>query len=82
MSNEQLKYSIHSLLEEIEDADLLKSIYILLQRTQVSDEVVGYEIDGTPISEDDLVASILEEKASVARGERISFEDMKKELGL
>ena len=79
MSNEQLKYTIGNLLEEIEDTELLNSIYILLKHTQVQDDIVGYEVDGTPISEEALVASILEDRPNDAL---ISFEDMKKELGL
>lgn len=82
MSNEQLKYSISHLLDEIEDTELLNSIYVLLKHTQPMEDIVGYEVDGSAISEEELIASILEDKPGIAAGQVISFEDMKKELGL
>lgn len=82
MSNEQLKYSISHLLDEIEDTELLNSIYVLLKHTQPAEDIVGYEVDGSAISEEELVASILEDRPGIAAGQVISFEDMKKELGL
>jgi hypothetical protein len=39
-------------------------------------------VDGSAISEEELIASILEDKPGIAAGQVISFEDMKKELGL
>ncbi len=82
MSNEQLKYSISHLLDEIEDTELLNSIYVLLKHTQPAEDIVGYEVDGSAISEEELIASILEDRPGIAAGQVISFEDMKKELGL
>lgn len=82
MSNEQLKYSISHLLDEIEDTELLNSIYVLLKHTQPVEDIVGYEVDGSAISEEELIASILEDRPGIAAGQVISFEDMKKELGL
>lgn len=80
MSNEQLKYSISNLLDEIEDTELLNSIYVLLKHTQPTKDIVGYEPDGSAISEEELIASILEDKPAIAAGQVISFEAMKKEL--
>ena len=82
MSNEKLKNSINHLLDKIDDTELLNSIYVLLKHTQPTEDIVGYEVDGSAISEEELIASILEDRLGIAAGQVISFEDMKKELGL
>jgi len=82
MSNEQLKYSISHLLDEIEDTELLNSVYVLLKHAKPAENIVGYEPDGGAISEEELIASILEDRPGITAGQVISFEDMKKELGM
>lgn len=84
MSTKDLKLSIIQLLENTTDAEVLQSIYVLLTRLQpeASSDTVGYEADGEPISEEELIHSILEGSRQVREGEKISMEDLKRELGL
>ncbi len=82
MSTLELRHSISSLLEQTEDAELMQSILILLRKsfTRPAAGIAGFEVDGTPITEDELVASILEGSREVRAGKKITLADLKKEL--
>lgn len=82
MSTIELRHSIGSLLEQTEDAELMQSILILLRKsvTQPAPGIVAFEADGAPITEEELVASILEGSLEVRAGKKIALIDLKKEL--
>lgn len=82
MSTVELRLSIVALLEQTEDAELMQSILVLLRKSMAvpAPGVVAYEADGTPLTEDELVASILEASREVREGKKISLDDLKKEL--
>ncbi len=82
MSTIELRLSIVALLEQTDDAELMQSILVLLRKSLAvpAPGVVAYEADGTPITEDELVASILEASQEVREGKKISLDDLKKEL--
>ncbi|HMQ60775.1 MAG TPA: hypothetical protein PKE06_08905 [Flavilitoribacter sp.] len=84
MSTQELRFSINRLVEQTEDPDILKSILILLAKSVSPDEsnTIGFTIDEQPITEDELVASILEGKAEISQGIKIPFENLKKEFGI
>ncbi|MDO8367662.1 MAG: hypothetical protein Q7T20_12750 [Saprospiraceae bacterium] len=82
MSTLELRHSISSLLEQTEDAELMQSILVLLRKsvTLPAAGFAAFEADGTPITEDELVASILEGSREVRAGKKIALADLKKEL--
>ncbi len=82
MSTVELRLSIVALLEQTDDAELMQSILVLLRKSLAAPApgVIAYEADGTPITEDELVASILEAGKEVREGKKISLVDLKKEL--
>lgn len=82
MTTQDLKLSIVDLLEDTSDAEVLQSIYVLLTRIQPTeqDDIAGYEADGEPITEEALVASILEGSREARAGQKISMENMRAEL--
>jgi len=82
MSTTELRFSIASLLEQTDDAELMQSILVLLRKslTLPAPGIAAYEADGTPITEDELVASILKASQEVRAGKKIALADLKKEL--
>ena len=82
MSTNELRLSIASLLEQTDDAELMQSILILLRKSLAmpAPGIAGYEADGTPITGDELVASILEASQEVRMGKKVALADLKKEL--
>ena len=80
MGAPELKFSIHQMLDDTEDPEVLALVYALLKKFTLlgSDEnVVGYEADGTPISDSEFVSSILESSRESRAGQTLSHEEMK-----
>jgi|GEM_PF-660522 len=83
MTVQELKLSIADLLEYTNDTEVLQSIYTLLRKLpQEEEDIVGYEVEGEPISEDELVASLLEASRESKVGNRITMSELKREFGL
>lgn len=85
MNAPELKFSIFELLNDTEDPEVLALIYALLKKfslTETSENVVGYEADGTPISDDEFVSSILESSQESKQGKVLTNEEMKTLLGI
>ena len=82
MSTIELRRSITSLLEQTDDIELMQSVLVLLRKSLAvpAPGIAGYEADGTPITEDELVASILESSQEVREGKKIAFDDLKRAL--
>lgn len=82
MSTQEIRSSIVALLDQTDDAELMQSILILLRRSLVPPAVssAAFEADGTPISEEDLVESILQGSREVRAGKKIALKDLKQEL--
>ena len=82
MSTRELRHSIATLLNQTEDAELMQSILVLLSRSlaQPAPGIAAYEADGAPITEDELVKSILEAGKEIQAGNKIALTDLKKEL--
>ncbi len=82
MNTNHLRLSISNLLEQTEDAELMRSILTILQKSlAISDSgIAAYDADGTPISEEELIASILDAREDMRAGNKILLADLKKEL--
>ena len=82
MSTRELRFSIASLLEQTEDAELMQSILVLLSKSlaQPAPGIAAYEADDAPISEDELVTRILGASQEVRAENKIALTDLKKEL--
>ncbi len=82
MSTKEIRSNIVTLLEQTDDAELMQSILILLRRslTRPAPNAAAYEADGTPISEEELVKSILDGSREVRGGKKIGLKDLKNEL--
>lgn len=56
MTTQELKLTIHELVNSTNDPDVLQGIYLLLKKILLlDDEVIGFEADGTPILLEDFV---------------------------
>jgi len=84
MSARDLKFSIHQLLEQTHDTETLALVYALLKKLSLAEtsEIVGYEADGKPITEEEFVESVLESSREAREGKVISHAEMKKLLGI
>lgn len=82
MSTLELRYSISALLEQTDDTELMQSILVLLRKSLAlpAPGIAAYEADGTPITEDELVASILGASVEMRAGKKIALADLKQEL--
>ena len=84
MSARDLKLSIHQLLEQTEDTETLALVYALLKKLTFFDEsgIIGYEPDGTPITDEEFVESVLESSREAKTGKIFTHAEMKTLLGI
>lgn len=83
MDTHEIKLSLHDLINETDDPEILQSIHVLLKRLLAFSpkNVAGYEPDGTAVSDEELVSSVLESREDVQRGNFYTLEAMKAQLG-
>lgn len=82
MSVQDIRLNIHQLLEETSDKDLLKT-YLNLLQTLVkfkSQQVIGYDMDGNPITASSISSQADEAVKRVKAGNFIRHEDLMKEV--
>jgi hypothetical protein len=80
MTAQELKLNIHDLVNGTDDPEILQSIYVLLKKLlyiESDEDILGYEADGTPITADDFIRSIMEADEDVEQGNGLSHEAMK-----
>ncbi len=78
MGTAELRKEVHSLIEKA-DKGFLKKVYAM-SKEQEKAIVVGYEVDGTPITQEDLIKQAREASAQVKTGNYITQEDLEKEM--
>jgi len=57
-----------------------KSKISIMKPTVKTSEIAGFEPDGTPISNADLVKSVLKGSREAKAGKKVSFDELKTEL--
>ena len=79
MTTQELRITIHELVNKTEDQDVLQGIYLLLNKllSAEDEDIVGYETDGTPITTDEFIRSIIEADEDIEKGNIISLQAMK-----
>ena len=83
MTNQELKLTIHELVNKTDDPDVLQGIYLQLKKLLTADDDnIGFEADGTPITTDDFIRSIMEADKDIEAGHGISHEEMKAKYGV
>lgn len=70
---------IHSHLHQIDENALNRIYKVIESRLGNQEDVVGYEVDGTPIMKAQHIKSIKEAEDQIDRGEFITLEDLEKE---
>lgn len=81
MSTVDMRAEMHQMIDEVDNA-LLEAIHAMLgtyKKRQEEDPIVGYEIDGTPLTLSTLEKQADEAVAQVERGEYITLEELEKE---
>ncbi|NBC06155.1 MAG: hypothetical protein GVY26_03075 [Bacteroidetes bacterium] len=81
MSTVEMRAKVHKMIDEV-DNTLLEAIHAMLetyQKRQEDDPVVGYEVDGTPVTASTLEKQADEAMEQVARGEYITLAELEKE---
>lgn len=84
MTTQELKITIQNLVNETDDPEILQSIYVLLKKlilAEAEEDIIGYEADGTAITSDDFLHSILDADLDIENGNFISFETIKTKYG-
>lgn len=78
MGTAELRKKVRSVVDKVDDKFLKK--VLALDKEHEKTIVVGYEPDGTPITEEDLVKEAKEASARVKAGNYITQEDLEKEV--
>ncbi len=82
MTTQELKLSIHGLVNKTDDPDVLQSIYLLLKKLLAADDdIIGFEADGTPVTVEDFIRSVQEADDDMEAGNSIPHETMKARYG-
>ena len=85
MSTPEIKMSIHQMLDDVEDPEILALVYAMLKKFIISDldeHIIGFEADGTPVTDSEFVKSVLESSNDAKSGQIFSQKEMKALLGL
>ncbi len=79
MKSAEIKEYIHQNIDKL-DSRFLQAMYAMMQ-SYISDEnsIVGYRVDGEPISKRELKSSVLEAEKRIEAGEYTTQEDLEKE---
>jgi len=80
MNSAALKKELHSYIEKA-DNKFLKMVHALAKSYEDDEDiVVGYEVDGTPISKETIVKEAREASAQVKSGNYITQENLENEV--
>lgn len=84
MSAVEIKAEIKRYLEQVEDERFLKVVHSMLdtylkESSEEEDPIIGYEVDGTPITTSTFLEQAEESMAEVKRGEYTTLEELEKE---
>ncbi len=82
MTVQDLRSSIYQVLENIDDPMVLEAYHAILQNLiKIQNaQLVGYELNGGPISKADLERNVLEAKNRVKEGKSINHDDFKNDI--
>ena len=78
MGTAELRKELHSYIDKA-DEGFLKMVYAISKDHEKA-IVVGYEVDGTPITQEGLIKQAREASAQVKAGNYITQEDLEKEM--
>ncbi|MDF1573067.1 MAG: hypothetical protein P1P82_15770 [Bacteroidales bacterium] len=78
MSTAELRKEVQSYIAKA-DKEFLKKVQAM-SREHEKTVVVGYNVDGTPITQEDLKKRVKEASARVKSGDYITQEDLEKEI--
>ncbi|MGF1587276.1 MAG: hypothetical protein ACFCUM_18295 [Bacteroidales bacterium] len=80
MNTEELKKELHNFIEKA-DNRFLKMVHAMAKSYEDEEAiVVGYEVDGTPITKEELINEAREASAQVKSGNYITQEDLEKDV--
>lgn len=84
MTTQEIRGSIFTLVNEIEDKAVLKACYDLLKNVLVLEKrrVIAFTPEGESIFEEDYETEVLEALDEAAKGKKISHDELKKEFGI
>jgi hypothetical protein len=80
MTIQKLRITINDLVNETDDPEILKSIYVLLKKllsNSVDDTIIGYGANGSPISVEELIASAQEGEDDIKNGRIMLLNEIK-----
>ena len=78
MGTAELRKEAHRFIDRANDKDLKKVLALDKENEKIV--TVGYEPDGTPITQEDLKKRVREASAQVKAGNYITQEDLEKEI--
>jgi hypothetical protein len=78
MNTQELKLTIHELVNMTDDPEILKGIFLLLKKLRPeNDDFMGFEADGSGVTTSDFIQSIKDADADIDAGNGISHAAMK-----
>lgn len=78
MGTAELRKELHSYIDKA-DEEFLKMVYAMSKEYDEPD-MVGYKVDGTPITQEDVKKRVKAASARVKGGDYIPQEDLEKEM--
>lgn len=82
MTTQELKRAIHNLVNKTDDPEILQGIYLLMNKLLAeTEDILGYEADGTPIAAEDFIRSITEADEDIELGHGISHAEIMAKYG-
>lgn len=80
MNSEELKKELHNFIEKA-DNRFLKMVHAMAKSYEDEEAlIVGYEVDGTPMTKETLINEAREASAQVKSGNYITQEDLENEM--
>lgn len=79
MTTTEMKSAITESIEQLDD-HFIRAIHAMIQAYISKDDIVGYELDGTPISQGKLEERIAVSEQQIKDGKYVSANDLKAEM--
>ncbi len=79
MSSAQVKKQLHDYIDQVDDR-ILHAMYAMLQNyLQQEEAIVGFTVQGQPLTKKDMIDSLNEAVSDVEKGKGISSDDIRKQ---
>ena len=75
MTTDELRTKLRQMIDQIENEQMLQAVYTILSQNKI----VGHEVDGTPITKEQLAGEVDESDKEIDKGNYYKQEDIEKQ---